>query len=35
MLTQSYSSYRTYYYYGSLSKRRDGAAKDCGRVLNM
>jgi hypothetical protein len=35
MLMQSHSSYRTYYYYGSLSRRRDEAAKDCRRVLNM
>jgi hypothetical protein len=35
MLTQSHSSYRTYYYYGSLSERRGEAAKDCRHVLNM
>lgn len=35
MFTQSYSSYRTYYYYGSLSGRRDEAAKDCRHVLSM
>ncbi|HEX8422928.1 MAG TPA: hypothetical protein VF634_05930 [Pyrinomonadaceae bacterium] len=35
MLTQTHSSYRSYYYYGSLSGRRDEAAKDCRRVLCM
>ncbi|MDX6270665.1 MAG: hypothetical protein QOD28_1888 [Acidobacteriota bacterium] len=35
MLTQPNSSYRYGYYYGSLSARRDGTAKDCRRVLVM
>jgi hypothetical protein len=35
MLMQPNSYYRYYYYYGSLSARRDGAAKDCRRVLSM
>jgi hypothetical protein len=35
MLMQPNSSYRYYRYYGSLSARRDGTAKDCRRVLVM
>lgn len=35
MLKQMYSSYRNYYYYVSLSARRDEAAKDCRHVLSM
>ena len=35
MFTQPNSSYRDYYYYGSLSTRRDGAAKDCQSMLSM
>lgn len=34
MFMQPNSSYRDYYYYGSLSTRRDGAAKDCQKVLS-
>ncbi|HEV2882894.1 MAG TPA: hypothetical protein VGX24_16605 [Pyrinomonadaceae bacterium] len=35
MLMQPNSSYRYYGYYGSLSARRDGAAKNCRGVLVM
>jgi hypothetical protein len=33
MSHQPNSTYRYYYYYGSLSARRDGTAKGCRRVM--
>jgi hypothetical protein len=33
MSNQTYSLYRHYYYYGSLSARRDGAAMGCLYVM--
>ena len=32
-MTQHFNAYRYYYYYGSLSARRDGAAMGCPGVL--
>lgn len=34
-MSQQSNAYRYYYYYGSLSARRDGAAMGCPGVLKM
>jgi len=35
MMSQHSNAYRYYYYYGSLSARRDGAAMGCPGVTKM